>query len=147
MPVSADYQAELRGLLMGSGTVYGIGPRPASIEGLGLMQPKTNDLEYAHKDGSFAGQDKRGIRVVTVPIIIRQTTAANAMNSVNTLKTAWDVATIDIALTFQLPGWGVFHVNGRPRGLDVEIPTELKQRFAITCLGTFVCTTPTIFFP
>lgn len=145
--VTVDYTAELRGLLMGFGTVYGIGPRPLTIEGLGNPQPKTHDLELAHADGSYGGQDKRAIRVVTVPIIIRQTSAANAMTSLTTLQTAWDVATADIPLYFRLPGWGKFHINGRPRGLDVTIPTELKQRFAIACLGTFVANTPTIITP
>ena len=145
--VTVDYTAELRLLLMGFGTVYGIGPRPASIEGLGLSSPKTNDLDLAHADGAYAGQDKRSVRVITVPIVIRQTSAALAMTSLTTLQTAWDVSTVDIPLYFRLPGWGKFHVNGRPRGLEVAVPTELKQRFSITCLGTFVCNTPTVFFP
>lgn len=142
--VVADYQLELRGVLMGAGTVYGIGPRPASIEGLGNPQPKTADLDFAHADGAYGGQDKRGVRVVTVPIVIRQTTAALAMTSLETLMTAWDVSAADIPLYFRLPGWGRRYVNGRPRGLAADIPTELKQRFAIACLGTFVCPTPTI---
>ena len=142
--VVADYQAELRGVLMGVGTVYGIGPRPASIEGLGNPQPKTTDLDLAHADGAYGGHDKRGVRVITVPIVIRQTSAALAMTSLETLMTAWDVATADIPLYFRLPGWGKRYVNGRPRGLDADIPTELKKRFAIACLGTFVCPSPTI---
>ena len=147
MPAGSVYQVELRGLTMGAGTVYGIGPRPASIEGLGLPAPKTADLDLAHADGAYGGSDKRAVRVITVPIVIRQVSAALAMTSLTTLQTAWDVAAADIALYFNLPGWGQFHVNGRPRGLEANIPTELKQRFAITCLGTFVANTPTIHFP
>lgn len=147
MPPSLPYQLELRSLLMGAGTVYGIGPRPASIEGLGNPPPKTNDLELAHADGSYSGTDVRGIRVITVPLVIRQTSANNVMESLATLKTAWDVANADIALYFQLPYWGNFHAMGRPRGLEVNIPTELMQRFAITCLGTFVANDPNLYFP
>lgn len=145
--ISGDYQGEIRLLLFGQGTVYAIGPRPASIEGLGLPGVKTADLEFAHQDGSYGGQDKRGIRVITIPIVIRQTTAAAAMNSLATLKTAWDVSTSDIPLYLRVPGWGKFHVNGRPRGLEASIPNELKQRFAINCLATFVANTPTIVTP
>lgn len=145
--IGADYQGEIRGLLFGATTVFGIGPRPASIDGLGLTAVKTNDLEFAHKDGSYGGQDKRSIRVITIPLVIRQTSAAAAMNSLTTLETAWDVATADIPLYLRLPGWGKFHVNGRPRGLDATIPTELRQRFSINCLATFVANTPTIITP
>lgn len=145
--IAADYQIELRLLLMGASTVYGIGPTPASIEGLGLTQPKTNDLDLAHQDGAYGGHDKRGIRVITIPIVIRHTSAANAMNALTTLETAWDVSTTDIPLYLRLPGWGKFHVNGRPRGLSAEIPTELRQKASIKCLATFVANTPTIVTP
>lgn len=142
--VVADYQLELRALLMGAGTVYGIGPRPASIEGLGLPPVKTADMDFVHSDGAYGARDTRGVRVVSVPIVIRQTSAANAMTALDTLKTAWDISTVDLPMYFRLPGWGKRYVNGRPRGLDASIPTELKQRFSINCLCTFVCLTPTI---
>lgn len=143
--ITLDYQVELRGLLMGKGTTIGIGPVPQMIEGLGVSAPKTADLEYTDADGAYGGKDRRDGRVVTVPLVIRETTAALAMTRLDNLNIAWDVSIVNIPLYFRLPGWGKRYVNGRPRGLNADLGGV--QWGAIEAIGTFYCPTPTILTP
>jgi hypothetical protein len=143
--ITLDYQVELRGLLMGKGTTFGIGPVPQMIEGLGTPRPKTADLDYTDADGAYGGKDRRDVRVVTVPLVIRETTSALAMTRLDELNDAWDVSIVDIPLYVRLPGWGKFHVNGRPRGLTADLGGV--QWGAIEAMGTFYCPTPTITVP
>ena len=143
--VTAPYQVELRGLLMGSGTVYAIGPAPAVIEGVGGIAPvKSADVELAHQDGSYGANDYQGVRVITVPIIIRSGSMAASNSALDALTTAWAPSTTDIALWWRLPrsdnkrSW----VMGRPRACTPEY--RLWKGGAIPVLCTFYALDPTI---
>lgn len=144
--VVADYQAELRATLMGASSNYQIAP--PGIAGLGLPPVKSADTELGHADGSVAADDFRGVRVITIPLIIggdSAISASTAMTRFTTLLTAWAPSTSDIPLYIRLPGWGKFHVNGRPRGLDEDL-SQLKNGL-INVLATFHALDPTITTP
>jgi hypothetical protein len=141
--ITLDYQLELRGVLMGVTTVSLIG-KPG-IKGLGLPPVKSADVDLEGADGAYATKDYRGPRVVTIPLDVVETSPAAAMNTLATLATVFAPSLVDIPLYIRLPGWGKFHVNGRPRGLDEDL-VDLKSS-TMHILATFLCPNPTITIP
>lgn len=138
--VVADFQLELRLLLMGAGTEYEIGP--GAITGLGQTPVKSADVELDHADGSYGSPDYSGARTLTIPLLVHGDDPADCMDNFSTLLAAWVPSTSDIPLYIQLPGWGKFYVNGRPRGLDDDM-SRLKSS-EIAALATFVALNPAI---
>lgn len=139
--ITADWQLELRAVLMGATSVYQLDDR-TGITGLGEPPAKTADTDLAHADGAYGSRDYRSTRIITVGLFIHRATPALAMTSLATLKAAWAPATTDIPLHLRLPGLGHVSLTGRPRELDVSI-TRLKFG-RVDCLGTFVALDPTI---
>lgn len=127
---------------MGATTIYGIEMGAGGITGLGVPRVKTADLEYADANGSYGGKDRLDVRVITVPLVIRGSTATGAMDGLETMNTAWAPSIVDLPLYIRLPGFGKFYVNGRPRGLDADLKD--MQFGAVHALATFVCLNPTI---
>src|SRR6266576_1380797 len=117
--VVADYQWELRAVLMGVTTRFK--PAPPGIKGLVASSVKSADVDLEGADGSYASVDRKAPRVITIPMTILEINAGTAMNSLQTLSAAWDASATDIPLYIRLPGWGKFHVNGRPRGLVEDL--------------------------
>lgn len=136
--VVADYQFELRLLLMGYGTSYEIGPGP--ISGFGQPRYKTADVEMMHADGSYGAADYKGSRTIRIPIDIVRSTAALAVTAFDALVTAWAPSATDIPLYFRLPYWGKKYVNGRPRGLTDDF-SQLEFG-VIRALATFEALDP-----
>lgn len=139
--VVADWQVELRATLMGATTIYRLA-MGGGFGGLGVPGAKTTDLDLTDRDGAYGGRDRSGVRTITVPLVIRTAVAATALVGLEQMNTTWAPSTIDIPLYGRLPGWGRFSVNGRPRGLDVDLKD--MQFGIVRCLATFVALTPTI---
>lgn len=138
--ITADYQIELRSTLMGAGTVY----RLRGFSGLGEPPVRARDVELFGQDGSVAAPDYRGPRVIIVELAIRGSSTAAAFTALDTLETAWAPSTTDIPLFWQLPGMGKVSVNGRPRGLEVELDDSALFAGVIFCVGEFHALDPTI---
>lgn len=104
-----------------------------SIEGLGLPEPKTADVDRNDDHGAVAGTDYGQPRVLRVPIVIQREDAAGdpdseaAMVALRALKAAWKpTGPGDDVLSITIPGIGpaddVLRFFGRPRtGLDVKL--------------------------
>lgn len=141
--LTADWQVELQGLLMGAGTSYRIAP--PGVQGLAVPSVKSNDTNLAHTHGSYAGKDYYGPRLITVPLRWGGAGQATAMNNLATLVDAWEPVAADVEIWFRWPGWGEFYFVGRPRGCE-ESPALLKAgEMAAMC--TFVALDPTRYVP
>jgi len=138
--LTADNQVEIRGSLTGRGTLW-----PLAFEGvggLGVPQAKTGDTDLGHAAGAYFGRDYSGVRIMTVPYVIRAS-RATVGSLFRTLCVLWAPSETDLPLHLQLPG-GIGHifVNGRPRGL-VDDMTYLNVG-VVRALATFACGDPTI---
>lgn len=140
--ITADYQWQLHN------TLYGRGQNSASIEfgktveGLGVPEAKTQDVPFNLKDGTFANPDYLPTRMITIPGIIRAANASAAMSAFKNLTLDWIPLSSDTDLAFQLPGWGKFVVNGRPRGATEDL--ALLRSGVIRVLLRFDCPDPEI---
>jgi hypothetical protein len=135
-----DYQFQL------GDTLYGTGINSVSMQGVdGLGDPdvKTQDVVWNFRDGSYANPDYNSVRVITIEAIIRAT-PIDAMTALENLTLDWVEQPADILLALQLPGWGVFSVLGRPRGVKADIT---HVRFGIIhVLLRFDCLNPELTF-
>lgn len=134
MTVTADWQAELRGVTFGSLTPY---PFTGPIGGLGIPAPRGADQERGNSPGDVAGYDVANRRTLTVPMGVDGTSADDAWALYETLKAAWTSTVVDVAFDLRLPGFASVsrRFYGRPRGLEVNL-TLLKSGW-LDALGTF----------
>lgn len=114
----------------------------APIEGLGVPDTKTQDVVYNFRDGSYPNPDYLKPRVVTLGCMIRQSSAADAMNDLDAFNAVWVPFAASTELAFQLPGWGLKKVNGRPRGAKADL--TLMRYGVIRFLARFDALDPTI---
>lgn len=139
--LTANYQAELQGLLIGVGTQFEI--IPPGISGLGVPPPKTADVPLDEAPGSYGSPDQPDKRVITIPFAIKGADDGDAMDLFDDAIAAWTPTAADVELHLQLPGssWGHVVYEGRPRGL-VEVAEHLHTG-TIYCFGTFEALDPT----
>lgn len=138
--ISADYQAELRTTLMGPGTNYGmvsIDVSPAPII--------TNDLPKLLANGKFQGSHFKGSILVTLTMNVAGTTTTTLRANLDTLETAWAVASSDITFVVRLPQWGKRSLSGRPINFDPGpmIPEQIPGRTIRGVRAQFEAGTPT----
>lgn len=139
MPTPTEnYQASIRGVLMGVGTDY-IFTKPG-ISGLGNPRSKTADVQLDGQDGAYASPEYMDVRTILIPLVISETTDTAAWNALKALKIAWMPSTSDLELHVQLPGWGHIYYLGRPRSLDDDC--ELVHDGVVTCIAEFLATDP-----
>lgn len=128
-------------------TLYGTASNGVSLDlahpvtGIGHADAKTQDVVFNFGDGSYGNPDYKNPRLLTIPVIIKQGTAALSMAAFHALLVVWTEQVADIDLAFQFPGWK-FLVNGRPRGVKDD-QSQLKYG-AIRALLRFDCLDPTI---
>lgn len=139
--ITQNYQFQLHNTLYGCGSngvsiEYG-----KTIEGLGVPDAKTADVDYARAAGVYANPDYLPIRLITIPVIMKGTETA-VMTNLKALSLAWIPLTTDTDLAFKLPGWNLFEVHGRPRGAKFDL--SLERSGAIRVLLRFDCPDPTI---
>ncbi len=140
--LTADYQFQLVETLYGTGN-GGVRLDVATpIDGLGVPDAKTQDVVFNSKDGSYANPDYLTVRLLSIPVILRGTSPSAVMTSFKALTLAWVPVSADVALAFQLPGWGKFYVNGRPRGIKTDL--KLMNRSAVRAILRFDCPNPAI---
>lgn len=139
--IEKDHQFELRGTLHGTGTTFD--NDRGGWTGLGLPAWKTQDVELDGDDGSFLGRDYYASRILTFPVTWHGT-QAEVMESLLDLTDAWSRSSSDLELWMRLPGWGLFYVTGRPRGLQEDLSRLASGEGA--ALLTFVAGDPAITF-
>jgi hypothetical protein len=132
------WQGSLQGVTFGTGTNYHFADQ--GVSGIGAVV-KDQDVNLEHGDGSYAGTDRKGPRIITIPFVVLGTDSTSAMDNFETLAAAWEASATDVTLELYLPGKH-FSVSGRPRGI-VEDLSRLKLA-VIDCIGTFMANTPTM---
>lgn len=143
MAITTDYQGELGGVTFGAGTDYRItGP----IGGLGVPSVRATDTPRGTDHGSASGLNRFDVRVLTIPLAIRnQTSAAAANQAFTTLRAAWVPADSDVELTLRMPGSPetVMSYFGRPRGIQAIYETGTFPNGTIRSLiATFQANDP-----
>lgn len=138
--VVADWTYEIRTTLFGDGTNYKVDD--ANIDGLGVAPVRTADVDLEQADGAYGSPDWYGPRVILIPLIFNGS-ASDVGGWLKTWQTTiWVKSTTDIPLYMQLPGYGKFYVNGRPRGFDPDV--RFLKFGLVTAEATFVALDPTI---
>lgn len=137
--ITADWQAELRGALTGFGTSYAIG---TAIGGLDVPEAKGLDTDLGHAPGAYSGRDYTGVRIITIPYILKGTPAAVG-DSFWTLSGIWAASETNMTLHLRVPGYGQIMVNGRPRALTASF--EFLNVGHIAALASFFCGDPTLY--
>ncbi len=143
MPISGPFQWEIRAYVIGGAADVWKNDRSRSIGGFGPGAPKTSDLPYAGRGGSFGGDDLDDVRTLTIPLYTVGTGASDlarqesAMSNLASLETAWAYSNVDVRLDGWLPGRR-FYIMGRPRGIDEDLSKLTFGHVAVLC--TFVTT-------
>lgn len=140
--ITGDFQVELQGFLMGGSATNLLGPGDNSIKGLGTPGAKTADVELDGDDGAYGSPEYTSSRIISVPFWFNCDTAAAAMALLESANVAWAAVLAPVELHMQLPGWGHFHVVGRPRLLDENL--DHMPQGVIYCLGTFAALDPAL---
>lgn len=139
--LTLDYQFQFHTTLYGRAN-NGVSLDLATpIDGLGVPDSKTQDVPYNFGDGSYANPDHLDMRLITIPVVLRGG-STTAMTNFKALTLAWVPMSADTDLAFQLPGWGKFYVNGRPRGIKADL--AVMKFGAVRALLRFDCPNPAI---
>ena len=139
--VTADWQLEFGGMLIGDSTDYSI----AVISGLAeLPNVRSNDQILLRTDGLWAGDDFVGQRKLTLSIEIDTRNSATAFDD---LARAFVPGAPEAPLVFQVPqiaGGIKCRVYGRPRRRSAPINLEWLYQLPIVVLE-LDCTDPRIY--
>ncbi len=141
--LAADYEFQLHNTLYGrenNGVSIQYGEQ---VEGVDVPEPKTQDVPFSHSAGVYANPDYADIRVITIPAICRNGSAATVMANYKLLVAAWAPVTADTDLGIQLPGMK-FYVLGRPRGAKADL--SQMNLGVVRVLLRFDCPDPTLNF-
>lgn len=124
--ITADWQCELNGLLLGEGTPYGV----LSIDGLGdLPEIRTADDPRAGDHGLYRGNDLAAGRIVTVELDIVATASTSLNAAVAALETATVLQSTESPFAFQFPGKVRQQVGVRPRRRRLPRDLALQMGF------------------
>lgn len=105
---------EVRGLLMGDGTNYRLGP----IRGLGVPDAKSYDVERGHADGDVGQNDYYRPRQLMVELSIGPPacpTVEAVLDAWDAFEVAWAKSNTDITFV-HVVGARTWTFVGRPRG-------------------------------
>jgi hypothetical protein len=117
MAITADWQMELRSVLIGAGTDYTVmrDPGPAGL--LGTPSVRSGDVDLMG-DGAGGGVDRYASRLITVPVDVFGGSPETTNARVQTLLAAWRRSSVDTPLDVRVPGQPetVLRYFGRARG-------------------------------
>lgn len=143
MAVSADWQLEYAGLLMGDGTNYDV----VEVVGLGdLPDVAASDRPRLRRHGLHPGDDFMGGRSVTLALEVWADTDAALSDALEALAEATNAGSPEAALEFQLPGvagGGRRRVLARPRKRSAPLDLSHLHRLARVDVE-FFATSPVI---
>lgn len=128
---------ELRGLIMGTGTVYDVqvnGTNWRSVPDL-----RSNPLPRAGRHGTQAGQDLLGGRRFPITVQIVAATMAEALDAEGALAAAWAPSDVDLPIVITDDN-GAWRMTGRPQMADPDL--EFADVGLITSECRFLATDP-----
>ena len=141
MPISADWQGNLRSLTFGAGTDWQIDE--PGISGLGIPVARTRDAERGDRHGDVGGDDVLPRRILNVPLVGTFASPGAAWIAFEEeLKLAWAESIVDEVLDLRLPGMPETgrRYFGRARGLAEDL-SRLKSS-TVRALCTFEALDP-----
>lgn len=151
--ITQDYQFELSidGV---SDFVFGAGANgiwldfyktaPTNLFGYG--DAKTQDVDIAGSNGSFANGDYQSVRQISIPVLLRNAaTEATLFANLAALEAVWAPLAVDAQLAFQWPSISLHWYMGRPRAMAVDV--SLQRRGVIRALLRFDCLDPALAGP
>lgn len=116
MTITSQWQAEIRSLVQGVGTAYGIN----GVKGLGTPTLRTGDVPLARNSGVRAQEDYYGGRLLEITFRIVDT-SGSIEATLDAWKQAWRISTSDdITLDLRTTGGAARRYFGRPRRLKVD---------------------------
>lgn len=141
--ITAAYQAELQGVLVGAGTDYPFAK--AGMSGFGLPRVRDSDTSRAQGHGVYVGPDYLDSKPLTLALEVSGATAAAIEDLLVDLEAAFAPITDEttIPLVFRLAGTRLYRVNGRPRRFAANLE-HLKSARA-TVVAQFEATDPRIY--
>lgn len=112
----ADYQVLFNGLIIGGNTQFGI----LSMDGLGLPDIRSGDVDFPRADGALAGVDYLNSRTLTFSLWVTGGSAGTLQDALLALGTAFQVQRTEQPMQITLPNTpaGVtygYQLNARPR--------------------------------
>ncbi len=117
MTLTADYQAELRGVVLGPSSDY---PHAAAPQGFGTPSYRTGDQPRPLDHGEFAGLDLMNGRTVVFDVWVVGDDDTEAAANLNALKAAFAPSSATLELSVRLAGTD-YALLGRPRGVVANI--------------------------
>lgn len=141
--ITADWQIELRGLLMGDGTDYLPDVDAGAVRGFYDTETSIAETEYLHAPGSFVGEATESARTVTVALIVAGTTPAACGSALSTLRDAWARGTVAEQLHVRIPGFGKRYLTGWPTGVVADV--SYLASLEVPALCSFRATDPAIY--
>ena len=144
MPLPSDYTMQIGdGLVIGAGTEYIV----TEVDGFGIPAVRNGDTPRPSDRGSFFGRDFIGHRMVTVKVTVVGDSDSDALDNLEALFAAWQLATPDgdayMPLRFQVPGRDTRRFHGRPRDAAVDETAIQGAQIPVTLL--FATADPSIF--
>lgn len=133
--ITADWQIELAGLLMGDDTPYVV----AAFDPWAAPTARVGEVNRAGADGVIAGVDLVGGRTVTVELLLASDDVADDLEAMRALTAAWAMADADVPLVWRETGGAMYRLEGRPRLADPRFSAGLP----VEC--RFLATDPTIY--
>lgn len=145
MTISADYQMEFGGLLMGATTDYSI----SEISGLAdYPDVQVADHSRLRRHGLLPGDDFLGGRSVIVTLTVKGTSGGTVSTLMSALKTALPIGSAEADLSFQFPGVAggtTATLSARPRKLSAPINTQWSVGSKPSVIVEFFATDPRIY--
>jgi len=122
-----DNEFSIGGLVMGPGTSYLV----QTVEGLGMPDVRSSDVDKPRSHGAFYGLDFLGSRALTLNVLIttgntgdEAVDAAEAHKALSVLAGIWQPISYNTTtvqpLTYKLPYHDERIINGRPRRSHVD---------------------------
>ncbi|MGE0138663.1 MAG: hypothetical protein AB7R77_12650 [Ilumatobacteraceae bacterium] len=117
MTITATFQAELDGVVIGRDTDYELAAAP---QGFGLPEFRVSDHPLPFRDGEMAADDLLAARKLVFDVWVLGTTDADAEANLAALRAAWRPRSTDVELRVRLADTE-YAVFGRPRGCQAAI--------------------------
>lgn len=133
--ITADWQVEIRGLLLGPGTDYLV----QGLPGIDNQKVKPADLDRLG-DGSTLGVDRLASRTVVLTVTVVEDVPATLQDKLDAFLAAWTIGD-DVELHWQLAGEHRYLV-GRTR--NVAVDARLRHAGRVEIDAEFIAGDPTV---
>lgn len=140
MAITADYQFELRGLLLGDGTDYEV----TKVQGLDMPDVRARTLDPYRHGLVGVGDHWFGAREVIIDLDVLGTPGADLANKLRDLATATQPSSSDLVMSYRLEGESTRRINVRPIGRTYPVDVAATRGFVPVALR-FVAYDPRLY--